>query len=224
VKYVKVPCRGRNEVPDPESVNTFVFEVMRFFSKLKPGEAANKYILVHCTHGHNRTGFMIIHYLMRTQMNSVEQAVRMFAKARPPGIYKQHYIDDLFTFYHEPRPAAIVYPSTPEWKRPETPDLNGIATTDQDEDDEDDFMAALQEEDPKAPMTNDDVLGDPIPDEQQREMQKMCYYAIGVARPASVTRGRCCLSRQHSPLIVLALTPAYVSWAWAASSARVWDE
>lgn len=46
---------------------------MRFFSKLKPGEAANKYILVHCTHGHNRTGFMIIHYLMRTQMNSVEQ-------------------------------------------------------------------------------------------------------------------------------------------------------
>lgn len=37
-----------------------------------------------------------------------------------------------------------------------------------------------QEEDPKAPMTNDDVLGDPIPDEQQREMQKMCYYAIGV--------------------------------------------
>ena len=68
----------------------------------------------------------------------------MVAKARPPGIYKQHYIDDLFTFYHEPRPAAIVYPSTPEWKRPETPDLNGIATTDQDEDDEDDFMAALQ--------------------------------------------------------------------------------
>lgn len=37
-----------------------------------------------------------------------------------------------------------------------------------------------QEEDPKAAMTNDDVLGDPIPDEQQREMQKVCYYAIGM--------------------------------------------
>lgn len=37
-----------------------------------------------------------------------------------------------------------------------------------------------QEEDPKAPMTNDDILGDPIPDEQQREMQKLCYCAIGV--------------------------------------------
>lgn len=74
------------------------------------------------------------------------QAVRLFAQARPPGIYKQHYIDDLFTFYHEPKPQSLVYPSTPEWKRHGTPDLNGIATIDQDEDgdDEDDFMAALQ--------------------------------------------------------------------------------
>lgn len=32
-----------------------------------------KYILVHCTHGHNRTGYMIIHYLMRTQTMSVTQ-------------------------------------------------------------------------------------------------------------------------------------------------------
>lgn len=190
VKYVKVACRGRNEVPDPESVNTFVFEVMRFFSNLhaKGDNGGNKYILVHCTHGHNRTGFMIVHYLMRTQYTSVEQAIRMFAKARPPGIYKQHYIEDLYKFYHEPKPQNLVCPSTPEWKRPETPDLNCIATTDQDEDDEDDFMAALQfkEDEPAAPiaaMTNDDVLGDAIPDDQQREMQKLCYWAVGVPPP-----------------------------------------
>lgn len=29
-------------------------------------------------------------------------------------------------------------------------------------------------------MTNDDVLGDAIPDDQQREMQKLCYWAVGV--------------------------------------------
>lgn len=75
---------------------------------------------------------------------SLIQAIRMFAKARPPGIYKQHYIEDLYKFYHEPKPQNLVCPSTPEWKRPETPDLNCVATTDQDEDDEDDFMAALQ--------------------------------------------------------------------------------
>lgn len=28
---LQVACRGRNEVPDPESVNTFVFEVMKAF-------------------------------------------------------------------------------------------------------------------------------------------------------------------------------------------------
>jgi mRNA-capping enzyme len=32
-----------------------------------------KYILVHCTHGHNRTGFMIIHYLMRTHVSCVAE-------------------------------------------------------------------------------------------------------------------------------------------------------
>lgn len=29
-------------------------------------------------------------------------------------------------------------------------------------------------------MTNDDVLGDAIPEEQQREMQSICYWAVGV--------------------------------------------
>lgn len=32
---LQVPCRGRNEVPDPESVNTFVFEVLLCFVTLK---------------------------------------------------------------------------------------------------------------------------------------------------------------------------------------------
>jgi hypothetical protein len=39
----------------------------------KGAAANNKYVLVHCTHGHNRTGFMIVHYLMRTQCSSVAQ-------------------------------------------------------------------------------------------------------------------------------------------------------
>ncbi len=74
------------------------------------------------------------------------QTLRMFAEARPPGIYKQDYIDKLFTFYHERKPQSLVYPSTPEWKRPATVDLNEVASTDQDDDDEDDggLLAALQ--------------------------------------------------------------------------------
>lgn len=37
-----------------------------------------------------------------------------------------------------------------------------------------------------APMTNDDVLGDAIPDDQQREMQKLCYWAVGVVSPSNL--------------------------------------
>ncbi|XP_052878179.1 uncharacterized protein LOC108471043 isoform X2 [Gossypium arboreum] len=67
IKHVKIQCRGRDAVPENASVNTFVYEVSQFLLRQK----SNKYILVHCTHGHNRTGYMIIHYLMRTQPMSV---------------------------------------------------------------------------------------------------------------------------------------------------------
>jgi mRNA-capping enzyme len=42
--------------------------------------------------------------MMRLQQaDSVETAVRKFAKARPPGIYKDHYLAELFKYHHERR-------------------------------------------------------------------------------------------------------------------------
>lgn len=38
-------------------------------------------------------------------------------------------------------------------------------------------------------MTNDDVLGDAIPDDQQREMQKLCYWAVGVVSLLNLVTG-----------------------------------
>ncbi|KAH0930983.1 hypothetical protein HID58_008100 [Brassica napus] len=63
IKHVKIACRGRDAVPDNVSVNSFVNEAIQFIVNQKHPK---KYILVHCTHGHNRTGFMIVHYLMRS--------------------------------------------------------------------------------------------------------------------------------------------------------------
>jgi hypothetical protein len=54
---------------------------------------------LHCTHGFNRTGYMIACAMMRLLAPTgmcVERAVRRFAQQRPPGIYKHHYIEDLF--------------------------------------------------------------------------------------------------------------------------------
>ncbi|XP_074289724.1 uncharacterized protein LOC141615022 [Silene latifolia] len=93
-----------------------------------------KRVFLHCTHGHNRTGYMIVHYLMRTQQAStVTEAIQKFAKVRPPGIYKQDYIDSLYAFYHESKPDLITCPSTPEWKRSSDFDLNGEALPEDDD-------------------------------------------------------------------------------------------
>ncbi|RVX06136.1 hypothetical protein CK203_018717 [Vitis vinifera] len=65
---------------------------------------------------------------------SVTQAIKIFADARPPGIYKHDYIDGLYAFYHERKPELVICPPTPEWKRSSDLDLNGEAMPDDDDD------------------------------------------------------------------------------------------
>lgn len=172
IKYIKIACKGRGAVPDNESVNRFVYEVMQFVGRQKH---SRKNVLVHCTHGHNRTGFMIVHYLVRTKYCSVTEALREFAEARPPGIYKRDYIEALYSFYHE-SPEKMVCPSTPEWKRSSELDLNGEAVQDQDDDDDGDGTSYLHEQHVEnGPITNDDVLGDAICYDEQEFLRHKCY-------------------------------------------------
>ncbi|KNA16349.1 hypothetical protein SOVF_089770 [Spinacia oleracea] len=172
LKYLKIRCQGRDSVPDNESVNIFVFEVAQFIFNQSERQP-RKYVFVHCTHGHNRTGYMIVHYLMRTQQaSSVTEAIERFAKARPPGIYKQDYIDALYAFYHETRSDLVVCPDTPEWKRSSDFDLNGEALPE----DDDGVPYASTNEKPEnvVRLTNDDVLGDKVPDQQEYQLQRFC--------------------------------------------------
>ncbi|KAH7572759.1 hypothetical protein JRO89_XS03G0008300 [Xanthoceras sorbifolium] len=174
IKHVKIQCKGRDAVPDNVSVNNFIYEVTQFLSRQKHPK---KYILVHCTHGHNRTGYMIVHYLMRSISMSVTQAIKIFADARPPGIYKPEYIDALYAFYHERKPATVTCPPIPEWKRSSELDLNGEAVPDDDDDGV--SVAPLQEShDVHAVMTNDDVLGDEIPHDQLQAFRHFCYQML----------------------------------------------
>eukprot|EP00879_Flechtneria_rotunda_P016344 GHRR01017100.1.p1 GENE.GHRR01017100.1~~GHRR01017100.1.p1 ORF type:complete len:318 (+),score=60.02 GHRR01017100.1:324-1277(+) len=114
VNYVKVPCRGRGCSPDPLAVNMAVFE-MRKALEFNP----NAYILVHCTHGYNRSGFVIVCALMRLLSQEgycVERLLRRFAAQRPPGIYKHDYISALFKRHNELRPKQVLTPPLPGWK------------------------------------------------------------------------------------------------------------
>lgn len=117
--HVKIPNRGRGEVPAPQAVNDFVFEVQSYLNWCPEG-----YILVHCTHGFNRTGFMIVSHLMRMLSDpttTVGKAVKGFADARPPGIYKPYYVKYLYHYYHEHRPKNLVVPNPPAWKAGDSP-------------------------------------------------------------------------------------------------------
>ena len=64
-------------------MNAFIFECKRHVQQ-NPLDV----IAVHCTHGFNRTGFLIAAFLIQTEDWSPEAAVEAFAKSRPPGIYK----------------------------------------------------------------------------------------------------------------------------------------
>ena len=54
---------------------------------------------VHCHYGFNRTGFLIVCYLIEQRNYKVQTAIDEFARQRPPGIRHDHFIDTLFVRY-----------------------------------------------------------------------------------------------------------------------------
>ena len=80
VEHVKIKCAGFGSAPNKEQVNKFVSICKMFWTK-----NPLKVIGVHCTHGFNRTGYMIISYLVREQSVSVEAAFQLFKASREPG-------------------------------------------------------------------------------------------------------------------------------------------
>lgn len=108
-RYVKLQCRGHGETPSEEQVTAFV-TLCRKFAQQNPLEV----IAVHCTHGFNRTGFLICSYLIETEDWSPEASTVAFANSRPPGIYKADYLEELFRRYGDASDAPAV-PDLPDW-------------------------------------------------------------------------------------------------------------
>ncbi|RAL37869.1 hypothetical protein DM860_000563 [Cuscuta australis] len=161
IRYVKIRCPGQ-DIPDSESVNKFVDEVAKFRCQ---HEHTNKCVLVHCTHGYNRTGYMIVHFLVRNEKITVAEAIAIFSNARSPGIYKHEYIDALYSSYHEAKPEFIDYPKTPEWKK-------------QSDRKEDAAVASHCTATRAASIFNDAVLRDRIPFSDLDKMRNFCNSAL----------------------------------------------
>lgn len=108
-KYIKLQCRGHGETPTPEQTKTFISLASNFI-RSHPLES----IGVHCTHGFNRSGFLIVSYLIEKMDFSVESALGMFANVRPPGIYKDDYLAELYRLYDDTL-AVPPAPPLPDW-------------------------------------------------------------------------------------------------------------
>ncbi|XP_046856619.1 mRNA-capping enzyme-like [Xenia sp. Carnegie-2017] len=108
IQYIKINCKGRSETPTVEQADGFIRQCSKFWH-----EFPDKIIGVHCTHGFNRTGFLIIAYLVQVMEWSLEAANHAFVQSRPSGIYKQHYLDDLCKRYDESE--KLKAPHLPDW-------------------------------------------------------------------------------------------------------------
>ncbi|RLN56877.1 hypothetical protein BBJ29_002702 [Phytophthora kernoviae] len=91
VEYVKLKIEGFRGPPATKDVEKFMEIVDGFFAKESEGTIA-----VHCTHGLNRTGYLIVNYMVERQGLSVTEALAAFALARPPGLIKHMYVKELY--------------------------------------------------------------------------------------------------------------------------------
>ncbi|KAK5057686.1 hypothetical protein LTR84_011687 [Exophiala bonariae] len=96
VQYHKFPTVSKVP-PTPVEVQDFIALVDRL--RIEEGHDG-KAIGVHCHYGYNRTGFFIACYLIEKLGYRPQDAVDEFARAKPPGIRHDHFIDTLFMRYH----------------------------------------------------------------------------------------------------------------------------
>jgi len=90
IEYHKVRIPGRT-VPERSTLEQ-IFDTIDEFVERRP----TKYVAVHCTHGVNRTGFLVAAYLMtRGGVTTRKKAVKEFEKARGMKMDKEYLFEAL---------------------------------------------------------------------------------------------------------------------------------
>ncbi|ALR71690.1 protein tyrosine phosphatase 1 [Anticarsia gemmatalis multiple nucleopolyhedrovirus] len=94
VLYKKIRVPGQ-EVPNEDIVQEF-FDTVQEFSAQCPGML----IGVHCTHGLNRTGYLVCRYIIDKLHVSPADAIARFEAARGHKIERRNYLEDLLKRHH----------------------------------------------------------------------------------------------------------------------------
>ncbi|XP_074837933.1 RNA/RNP complex-1-interacting phosphatase isoform X2 [Carettochelys insculpta] len=89
--YLKILTVG-HEVPDNETIFKFKCAVKEFLWENRDND---KLIGVHCTHGLNRTGYLVCRYLIDVESMEPNVAIELFNRSRGHSIERKNYIEDL---------------------------------------------------------------------------------------------------------------------------------
>ena len=180
IQYVKISCKGHAETPTRDQIQKFITTCQNFISS-HPEEI----IVVHCTHGFNRTGYLISAFLIEQYDFSADFAYMAFRDMRPPGMYKEEYINELFKNYGDIEDAPPA-PDRPEWcfESDTTNNVNEItATTRSNSNSIPVFMEGVSGIEP--------VLEHPLLGRIQHRLKDLCMYhknGFPGAQPVSMDR------------------------------------
>ncbi|XP_010148221.1 PREDICTED: RNA/RNP complex-1-interacting phosphatase-like, partial [Eurypyga helias] len=89
--YSKILTMG-HEIPNRHTIFQFKCVVKKF---LRDNRDNDKLIGVHCTHGLNRTGYLVCRYLIDVEGMEPNTAIELFNRARGHPIERPNYIQDL---------------------------------------------------------------------------------------------------------------------------------
>ncbi|NXA43854.1 DUS11 phosphatase, partial [Eudromia elegans] len=89
--YSKILTMG-HEIPNSQTIYQFKCVVKDF---LRDNKDNDKLIGVHCTHGLNRTGYLVCRYLIDVDGMEPNAAIELFNRARGHPIERMNYIEDL---------------------------------------------------------------------------------------------------------------------------------
>ncbi|KAJ8286771.1 hypothetical protein GJAV_G00043110 [Gymnothorax javanicus] len=91
VQYQKIFTAG-HEVPSDPTILSFK-RAVNFF--LKENQDNDKLIGIHCTHGLNRTGYLVCRYLIDVEGMDPAEAIELFNRSRGHAIERENYLEDL---------------------------------------------------------------------------------------------------------------------------------